>query len=363
MRSIIDITDLEVAEVGQLLETAHEIIADPRKYQQAAGGKILATLFYEPSTRTRLSFESAMYSLGGNVISVPSASNSSAAKGETISDTLKVVSNYADIVAIRHPNDGAALAACEAAGVPVINAGDGGHFHPTQTLADLLTIERHFGKLEGLTIVCVGDLLYGRTVHSLLHAMIRYPKNRFVMVSPDELRLPAEFSHRIREAGGELAETSVLAEALAEADVIYMTRVQQERFADREQYERLKDAFILDSQMMEAASEAAIVLHPLPRVNEISVDFDNDPRAKYFEQTFNGKIMRAALIKFLLADAVRNPQKVQRDEIAAAELIAASTNSALSCTNSRCVTHIERGIRLRAHLEHRTCVYCGFVMG
>lgn len=353
MRSVIDITDLGVDEISQLIEAAHQMIDNPKGYRDLAVGKTLATLFYEPSTRTRLSFESAMYSLGGNVLSMPSASNSSAAKGETINDTLAVVTNYADIVAIRHPNDGAALVACEAAGVPVINAGDGGHFHPTQTLADLLTIERHVGRLSGLTVVFVGDLLYGRTVHSLLHALIRYPDNEFVLISPNELRLPAEFVARLREEGADIVETDSFAGALGDADVIYMTRVQQERFADHAQYERLKDAFVLDSAVMAQAPETCIVLHPLPRVGEIDPEFDADPRAKYFEQTFNGKMMRAALINYLLAEAEVTPAKVKRVEIASSERAEEG-----ECANSRCVTHIERGLTLRARVEDGRCAYC-----
>lgn len=354
MRSIIDTTDLEVAEIAKLLEIAHKIIEHPKHYQRSDPGKILATLFYEPSTRTRLSFESAMCSLGGQVLSMPSANNSSAAKGETIADTLRVVSNYADLIAIRHPNDGAALVAAESATVPVINAGDGGHFHPTQTLADLLTIERHFARLSGLKIVCVGDLLYGRTVHSLLQALVRYERNEFVMVSPAELRLPAEFAQRLRAAGANISEAAVLAEAVADADVIYMTRVQQERFADREEYERLKDAFVLDQKVMENAPASSIVLHPLPRIGEISPEFDADPRAKYFEQTFNGKIMRAALMHYLLRDVEQQPQKVQRREIADSEF----AHESQRCGNNRCVTHIERGLKLRVRDAGRICAYC-----
>ena len=354
MRSIIDTTDLSVAEIAKLLENAHKIIEHPNHYQRSAPGKILATLFYEPSTRTRLSFESAMCGLGGQVLSMPSANNSSAAKGETIADTLRVVSNYADLIAIRHPHDGAALVAAEAANVPVINAGDGGHFHPTQTLADLLTIERHFGRLSGLKIVCVGDLLYGRTVHSLLQALIRYEHNEFVMVSPPELRLPQEFIQRLNLAGAQIMEAETLAEAVADADVIYMTRVQQERFANRDEYQRLKDLFVLDRKVMENAPISSIVMHPLPRIGEISPEFDSDPRAKYFEQTFNGKIMRAALMRYLLRDAERNPEKVLRREITDSEF----ADAAQYCGNSRCVTHIERGLKLRARTEANTCAYC-----
>lgn len=369
MRSIIDITDLTVAEIETLFDISHEMIAEKEKFRSSAQGKILATLFYEPSTRTRLSFESAMYSLGGQVLSMPAANNSSAAKGETIADTMKVVSNYADIIAIRHPHDGASLVAAQSANVPVINAGDGGHFHPTQTLADLLTIKRHFGKLQDLTVVCVGDLLYGRTVHSLLHALMCYSGNRFIMVSPDELRLPHEFMAEMRVAGVDFVQTSDLSQALTQADVVYMTRIQQERFADREEYERLKDCFILDAKIMQNAPDSCIVLHPLPRVGEIAVDFDEDPRAKYFAQTFNGKIMRAALIQFLLQDAAQNLVREQRGEFFESALCASANGDAdknlqgassalLKCENIRCITHYERNIQLRTWKDGFTCVYC-----
>lgn len=353
MRSVINITDLDVDEISQLLASAHAMIESPHEYRNLAVGKTLATLFYEPSTRTRLSFESAMYSLGGNVLSMPSASHSSAVKGETINDTLAVVSNYADIVAIRHPNDGAALVACEAAGVPVINAGDGGHFHPTQTLADLLTIDRNIGRLHDLTVVFVGDLLYGRTVHSLLHALIRYPNNKFILISPAELRLPAEFVARLRENGAHIVECDSFAGALAEADVIYMTRVQQERFTDQTQYARLKDTFVLDPAVMATAPETSIILHPLPRVGEIDPELDHDPRAKYFEQTFNGKMMRAALIHYLLSDAQSSRTKINRAEIA--KSVHADGRE---CSNPRCVTHIERGLMTRVRSEDGRCAYC-----
>ncbi|MDR6939166.1 aspartate carbamoyltransferase [Arcanobacterium hippocoleae] len=364
MRSIIDITDLSVTEITKLIEASLQILHDPQAYQNNAAGKILATLFYEPSTRTRLSFESAMYGIGGQVISVAAASNSSAVKGETISDTLQVVSNYADIVAIRHPNDGAALVAAQAASVPVINAGDGSHLHPTQTLADLLTIYRHFGRLSGLTIVCVGDLLYGRTVHSLLHALARYENNRFVLVSPDELRLPADLRNSLNQAGILVEETASLAQAIVHADVIYMTRVQQERFADKAEYERLKDSFRLDPKMMKNAPETAIVLHPLPRVNEIAKGLDQDPRAKYFEQTLNGKLIRTALIDFLLADAANDPQPNPRPELLDAVCLtnaragADAPESLQSCVNKRCVSHIEREIEIWAKQPGNICVYC-----
>ncbi|QJC21915.1 aspartate carbamoyltransferase [Arcanobacterium buesumense] len=355
MRSIIDINDVSTAEVNTLLKTAHDIISQPHHYRQAAGGKILATLFYEPSTRTRLSFEAAMYRLGGNILSMPSARDSSVAKGETIADTLAVVSNYADIVAVRYPNDGAALVAAQAARVPVINAGDGGHFHPTQTLADMLTIDRAFGRLGGLNIVAVGDLLYGRTVHSLLHALMRYPGNTFTMVSPPELRLPADFVTQLRAGRVEVIETSSLPQALADADVIYMTRIQQERFEHAADYERLKSSYELDAQMMAYAPPSSIVMHPLPRVGEISIDVDSDPRARYFEQTYNGKIMRMALIDYLLSDAEKNPDAQCRREI-----LDSHPDEKLHCANKRCVVHVERGLVPRFYGQPALCAYCDY---
>ncbi|SPT75421.1 Aspartate carbamoyltransferase catalytic chain [Arcanobacterium haemolyticum] len=357
MRSIIDIADLSIEEINHLIATAHAMIERPEEYQSAAARRILATLFYEPSTRTRLSFESAMYGLGGQVISVPSASNSSASKGESIADTLAVVSNYADIVAIRHPNDGAALVAAQAANIPVINAGDGGHFHPTQTLADLLTIERAFGRLSGLAIVVVGDLLYGRTVHSLLHAMMRYPDNRFIMVSPPELALPHEFVTNLREAGNDVVQTTSLNEALPEADVIYMTRVQRERFTDPTQYERLKGAYELTPKEMTQAPENVIVMHPLPRVGEISPAVDKDPRARYFEQTYNGKMMRSALIYHLLNDSENDTHALERPEMSRSKL-----EETLTCSNTRCVTHVERGLATRSINGTSQCAYCDYTL-
>ncbi|QRV01517.1 aspartate carbamoyltransferase [Arcanobacterium phocisimile] len=355
MRSLINISDFSVAEIDELIACAHEMIAHPEKYQDSAKNKILATLFYEPSTRTRLSFEAAMYGLGGHVISVPSASNSSATKGETIADTLAVMSNYADIVAMRHPHDGAALVATNAAHVPVINAGDGGHFHPTQTLADMLTIEREFGRLENLTIVAVGDLLYGRTVHSLLHAMMRYPGNRFIMVSPEELRLPRDFVAHVQLAGIDIIETTSLTSALPHADVIYMTRVQQERFDDPHEYERLKGAYELDAQTMTHASDTSIVMHPLPRVGEIAPDIDSDPRARYFEQTYNGKMMRMALIHRLLREAAEASQSQTRHEISESQ-----ETKFYRCSNPRCVTKYERGLALRIRGAEPQCTYCDY---
>ena len=300
-RSVIDILDLTPSEIEGLLDTAQDIIADPDKYAHACDRKKLATLFFEPSTRTRLSFEAAMYELGGNVLSVTDAASSSAAKGESVADTAKTVSCYADIIAMRHPKEGAALVAAANASIPVINAGDGGHCHPTQTMADLLTIRREKGAFSGLTIGLCGDLKFGRTVHSLINAMSRYPGNRFVLISPEELKLPSYVKKDLlAEKGIPYVQTTSLEEAMPELDVLYMTRVQRERFFNEEDYLRLKDSYILDMSKLKNARRDLCVMHPLPRVNEISVEVDADPRACYFKQVLNGKYMRMALILKLL---------------------------------------------------------------
>ena len=301
MRHLLDIMDFSVVELQELIDCAENIIAEPKKYAEACHGKKLATLFFEPSTRTRLSFEAAMYELGGNVLGFSDGKNSSAAKGESVSDTIEVVSCYADIIAMRHPKEGAPLVATRRTGVPIINAGDGGHCHPTQTLADLLTIHRELGRLDNLTIGLCGDLKFGRTVHSLSAAMSRYEGIRFVLISPDELRVPDYVISEILEpAGVPYVEVHSLDEAMPELDVLYMTRVQRERFASEEEYMRLKDSYILTPEKLKAAKQEMRVLHPLPRVNEISVAVDDDPRAAYFRQALNGKYMRMALILKLL---------------------------------------------------------------
>ena len=301
MRHLLDIMDFSVVELQELIDCAENIIAEPKKYAEACHGKKLATLFFEPSTRTRLSFEAAMYELGGNVLGFSDGKNSSAAKGESVSDTIEVVSCYADIIAMRHPKEGAPLVATRRTGVPIINAGDGGHCHPTQTLADLLTIHRELGRLDHLTIGLCGDLKFGRTVHSLIAAMSRYEGIRFVLISPDELRVPDYVISEILEpAGVPYVEVHSLDEAMPELDVLYMTRVQRERFASEEEYMRLKDSYILTPEKLKAAKQEMRVLHPLPRVNEISVAVDDDPRAAYFRQALNGKYMRMALILKLL---------------------------------------------------------------
>ena len=300
-RSVIDILDLSPAELEELLATALDIIADPEKYAHVCAGKKLATLFFEPSTRTRLSFEAAMHELGGAVLSVTDAASSSASKGESVSDTAKVVSCYADIIAMRHPKEGAALVAARAASIPVINAGDGGHCHPTQTLADLLTIRRQKGAFSGLTIGLCGDLKFGRTVHSLINAMARYENNRFVLISPDELKLPSYVKKDVlAKRGIPYEQTTSLEDAMPKLDVLYMTRVQKERFFNEEDYLRLKDSYILDMAKLKNARKDLCIMHPLPRVNEIAVEVDDDPRACYFKQVLNGKYMRMALILKLL---------------------------------------------------------------
>ena len=304
MRGVIDILDLSVAEIEGMISTACDIIENPKKYSDVCRGKKLATLFFEPSTRTRLSFEAAMYELGGNVLSVASADSSSAAKGESISDTARVVSCYADIIAMRHPKEGAAYVAAKNASVPVINAGDGGHCHPTQTLADLLTIYREKGRLGGITVGLCGDLKFGRTVHSLINALSRYEGVKFVLISPEELKLPSYVKNDIlKRKGIPYTQTTDLLEAMPELDVLYMTRVQRERFFNEEDYLRLKDSYILTPEKLKTAKADAIVMHPLPRVNEISVAVDSDPRACYFKQVLNGKYMRMALILMLLKEA------------------------------------------------------------
>lgn len=301
MRSLINILDLSTEELDELIAVAMDIINDPAKYSEACKGKKLATLFFEPSTRTRLSFEAAMYELGGNVLSVAGADTSSAAKGESVADTAKVISCYADIIAMRHSKEGAPLVAAMNATVPVINAGDGGHNHPTQTLADLLTIYREKGRLGNMTVGLCGDLKFGRTVHSLIAALSRYEGISFVLISPEELKLPEYVENDIIVKNGiDYTVTSDLTEAMRKLDILYMTRVQRERFFNEEDYLRLKDSYILTPEKLENAKESLSILHPLPRVNEISVAIDNDPRACYFKQVLNGKFMRMALILKLL---------------------------------------------------------------
>ena len=301
MRHLLDTTDLSLKEIDDMIELANDIIANKKKYAHICEGKKLATLFFEPSTRTRLSFEAAMYELGGNVLGFSEASSSSASKGETVEDTVRIVSNYADIIAMRHPVEGAPRVAVNKSLVPIINAGDGGHAHPTQTLADLLTIYREKGKLNDVTIGLCGDLKFGRTVHSLIKAMSRYKNVRFVLISPDELRVPDYIIKDVLiPSGAEYKQVEKLEDVMSELDVLYMTRIQRERFFSEEEYLKHKDAFILNRAKLKDAKENLTIMHPLPRINEISTDVDDDPRAKYFEQALNGKYMRMALIINLL---------------------------------------------------------------
>ncbi len=300
MRSLIDILQLSTLEIEELLAIADDIIDNPQKYAHKCDGKKLATLFFEPSTRTRLSFEAAMYELGGNVLGFSEALSSSAAKGESVADTAKTVSCYADIIAMRHPKEGAPLVASLNASVPVINAGDGGHNHPTQTLADLLTIHRKKGHFDNLTVGLCGDLKFGRTVHSLIAALSRYENVKFVLISPKELVLPDYIKEGLKNKNITFVETTDLQEVMPQLDILYMTRVQRERFFNEEEYLRLKDSYILTPEKLNNAKSDLSILHPLPRVNEISVAIDNDPRACYFDQVLNGKFMRMALILKLL---------------------------------------------------------------
>ena len=303
-RSVIDIPDLTTDELDQLMDTAEDIIARPEAYNERCRGKKLATLFFEPSTRTRLSFEAAMYELGGNVLSVTGAGTSSAAKGESVADTAKTVSCYADIIAMRHPKEGAAMVAARNASVPVINAGDGGHCHPTQTLADLLTIRREKGRLGNLTVGLCGDLKFGRTVHSLINALSRYEGLKFVLISPEELKLPSYVKNdALKKKKIPYTQTTDLEQVIGDLDILYMTRVQRERFFNEEDYVRLRDSYILTPEKLKKARADLSVMHPLPRVNEISAAVDDDPRACYFKQVLNGKYMRMALILMLLKEA------------------------------------------------------------
>lgn len=300
VRNLINITDLTLDEIDHLIEVADDIVAHPEAYQDICNHKILATLFFEPSTRTRLSFEAAMLSLGGSVLGFSSANSSSAAKGESVSDTIRTVGCYADIIAMRHPKEGAPIVAAQRTTVPIINGGDGGHFHPTQTLTDLLTIKRRKGHFDGLTIGLCGDLKFGRTVHSLIEAMLRYENVKFVLISPEELQVPDYVKEKMNSVNAQWKEVTSLEEAMPELDILYMTRIQRERFFNEEDYVRLKDSYILDLEKLKNAKKDLSILHPLPRVNEISVEVDDDPRADYFFQALCGKHIRMALILFLL---------------------------------------------------------------
>lgn len=300
IRNLINITDLSTKEIDDLIEIADDIVANPTKYQDICNHKKLATLFFEPSTRTRLSFEAAMLELGGSILGFSSASSSSAAKGESVSDTIRTVGCYADIIAMRHPKEGAPIVGAQRTTVPIINAGDGGHFHPTQTLTDLLTIKRKKGRLSNMTIGVCGDLKFGRTVHSLIDAMLRYENIEFVLISPVELQIPEYLKDTMDKAGAKWKEVESLEEAMPILDILYMTRVQKERFFNEDDYVRLKDSYILDLDKLKNAKSDLTIMHPLPRVNEISVEIDDDPRACYFFQALCGKHIRMALILFLL---------------------------------------------------------------
>ena len=300
IRNLINITDLTVEEINELIAVADDIVENHAEYEDICAHKKLATLFFEPSTRTRLSFEAAMLELGGSVLGFSEASSSSAAKGESVSDTIRTVGCYADIIAMRHPKEGAPIVAAQRTTVPIINGGDGGHFHPTQTLTDLLTIKRKKGRLDHMTIGLCGDLKFGRTGHSLLEAMLRYEGIKFVLISPQELQVPDYVKEKMDAAGAEWTEVETLEEAMPQLDILYMTRVQRERFFNEEDYVRLKDSYILNLEKLQPAKEDLTIMHPLPRVNEISVEVDDDPRACYFFQALCGKHIRMALILFLL---------------------------------------------------------------
>lgn len=353
MRNLIDIVDFSVEELKELMDTACDIHKHPRKYANKCKGKKLATLFFEPSTRTRLSFEAAMLELGGNVIGFSDASSSSAAKGESVSDTAKIISLYADIIAMRHPKEGAPYVASKSASIPVINAGDGGHCHPTQTLADLLTIYREKGKIDGITVGFCGDLKYGRTVHSLIAALSRYNNINIVLISPDELKLPEYVKEEILDKNNmPYTETTSLEESMPQLDVLYMTRIQRERFEDAKVYERLKDSYILTVEKLDDAKKDMCILHPLPRVNEISVKVDNDPRACYFKQAHNGKLMRMALILKLLSET--NYKENREENMLINEIY---------CTNPRCISSVEQELDHVFKLCDKEngvyrCIYC-----
>jgi len=352
MKHLIDITDFSKQELYDLMDSALDIIANPTKYQEKCKYKKLATLFFEPSTRTRLSFEAAMLELGGSVIGFSEASSSSAAKGESVADTAKIISNYADIIAIRSPKEGAALVSALNASIPVINAGDGGHCHPTQTLTDLLTIYREKGTFDHLKVGLCGDLKYGRTVHSLIAALSRYTGIQLVLISPEELKIPSHVKEDIIKANHmDYIEVTNLEENLEGLDVLYMTRIQRERFSDASEYERLKNSYVLDVEKMEKAPSKMIVLHPLPRVNEISVKVDKDPRALYFKQALNGKYIRMALILKLLAE------KEIEDNITIKDSFIINK---YTCTNPKCICQTEQELEQIAKVTNSTirCIYC-----
>ncbi len=355
-KSLINISDLSVDELAELIDTANDMIDNPMKYTDVCRGKKLATLFYEPSTRTRLSFEAAMLELGGSVLGFSEATSSSAAKGESVADTARVISAYADIIAMRHPKAGAPYVASRHATIPVINAGDGGHSHPTQTLTDLLTISREKGRLDHLTVGLCGDLKYGRTVHSLIDAMARYAGVRFVLISPEELKLPSYIKESaIKSRGIPYTQTTDLEEAIPGLDILYMTRIQRERFADPTEYERLKDSYILTPERLAGAKADLAILHPLPRVNEISVKVDDDPRACYFRQALCGKYIRMALIlKLLRENTDHAPDRSSYEGMLVGKL---------RCRNPQCITATEQELEQVFRVTNPEqklcrCIYC-----
>lgn len=350
MRHLLDVTDFTAEELNELMACAADIKINPEKYRERCRYKKLATLFFEPSTRTRLSFEAAMLELGGSVIGFDSGANSSASKGETVGDTVRTVSCYADIIAMRHPSEGAPYAAVQKSLVPIINAGDGGHNHPTQTLADLMTVRSRKNRLDNLTIGLCGDLKYGRTVHSLIRAMLRYPNNRFVLISPRELSLPDYMTQLLKECGAPFKTAEDMRTVMGELDVLYMTRVQRERFDSAEEYERLKDSCILTAEKLSAAKQDMCVLHPLPRVNEIEVEVDDDPRACYFEQVAYGKLMRMALILRLLEAAQRGESAPNEER----------TETSCRCGNPKCITAREESLKSYSVTRDgkERCYYC-----
>ena len=346
MRNLINILDLSVDEIDELCSLATDIYNNPDNYRDALRGKIMGSLFFEPSTRTRLSFTSAMMGLGGNVLGFSQAGNSSIAKGETVADTIRMVDAYSDIIVMRHPKEGAPIVASGVAKVPVINAGDGGHFHPTQTLTDLLTIKYKKGRFDNLTIGVCGDLKYGRTVHSLISAMVRYPGVRFVLISPKELALPDYIKEDfLIPSGVEFVETADLEGVISSLDILYMTRIQAERFESKEEYDRLKDSYILNKSKLNLAKPDLSIMHPLPRVNEIDVDVDEDSRAHYFDQAELGRYIRMALIIKLLStkdvDDRRDIGEVRTD---------------LVCENPHCISRTERGVKRL--FDGTRCIYC-----
>ena len=353
MRDFLDITDFSIEELNDLILKAIDIKNNPDKYSDVMKGKKLATLFWEPSTRTRLSFTAAMMELGGNVLGFSGADESSVTKGESVADTVRVLSCYSDIIAMRTPMEGAAYVASKFATIPIINAGDGSHCHPTQTLADMMTIYEKNATFDNLTVGFCGDLKYGRTVHSLMNALMRYKNIKAVFISPKELRIPDYLKNELDKNNIEYVETTSLEDSMSNLDVLYMTRIQRERFDDKDEYERLKDSYCLTKEKLNYANEKMLVLHPLPRVNEISVDVDDDPRACYFKQVLNGKFMREALIIKLLEDAKTNPVRTKENED---DII-----TGLVCDNPKCISKTEQELPQKFKLigDNRCkCIYC-----